>query len=147
MPKHGVFTPKGIANAMKAKGLSRLKWYCQMCQKQCRDENGFKCHQTSESHKRQMLVFGQNPKKFVDGFSDEFERGIRKIGPGKAIIVSYLVPGFAVVYGAVLLDESITLGTLAGLALIVGMRLSLAGGGGRGVSLAFASLLFPLLAA
>merc|ERR1711907_368881 len=56
-------TPKAIANRMKAK-----------CQKQCRDENGFKCHQTSESHKRQMLVFGQNPKKFVDGFSDEFER-------------------------------------------------------------------------
>jgi len=48
-----------------------------------------------------------------------FYRLIRKIGPGKAIIVSYLVPGYAVVYGAVLLDEAITLGTLAGLALIV----------------------------
>ena len=56
MPKHGVFTPKGIANAMKAKGLSRLKWYCQMCQKQCRDENGFKCHRMSEGHQRQMGV-------------------------------------------------------------------------------------------
>ncbi|KAK2197092.1 bifunctional DNA-RNA-binding protein Kin17 [Babesia duncani] len=27
---------------MKAKGLQKLKWYCQMCEKQCRDENGFK---------------------------------------------------------------------------------------------------------
>lgn len=51
-----------IANRIKAKGLQKLRWYCQMCNKQCRDENGFKCHQTSESHKRQMLVFGQAPE-------------------------------------------------------------------------------------
>ena len=51
-----------IANRIKAKGLQKLRWYCQMCNKQCRDENGFKCHQTSESHKRQMLVFGQMPE-------------------------------------------------------------------------------------
>ena len=50
-----------IGNRIKAKGLQKLRWYCQMCQKQCRDENGFKCHQNSESHKRQMEVFGQNP--------------------------------------------------------------------------------------
>ena len=52
-----------IGNRIKAKGLQKLRWYCQMCQKQCRDENGFKCHQNSESHKRQMEVFGQNPGK------------------------------------------------------------------------------------
>jgi hypothetical protein len=34
-----------IANRIKAKGLQKLRWYCQLCQKQCRDENGFKCHQ------------------------------------------------------------------------------------------------------
>ena len=34
-----------------------------MCQKQCRDENGFKCHLTSESHRRQMMVFGENPDR------------------------------------------------------------------------------------
>jgi len=45
----------------------------QMCQKQCRDENGFKCHLTSESHKRQMEVFGQAPQRIIDGFSEEFE--------------------------------------------------------------------------
>lgn len=44
-----------------------------MCGKQCRDENGFKCHLTSESHKRQMEVFGQNPHRIIDGFSEEFE--------------------------------------------------------------------------
>ena len=30
-----------IANRIKSKGLQKLRWYCQMCQKQCRDENGF----------------------------------------------------------------------------------------------------------
>ena len=38
----GFLTPKAIANRIKAKGLQKLRWYCQMCQKQCRDENGFK---------------------------------------------------------------------------------------------------------
>jgi hypothetical protein len=36
--KGGFLTPKAIANRIKAKGLQKLKWYCQMCQKQCRDE-------------------------------------------------------------------------------------------------------------
>jgi len=52
-----------IGNRIKSKGLQKLRWYCQMCQKQCRDENGFKCHLTSESHKRQMMVFGENPDR------------------------------------------------------------------------------------
>ena len=34
----GFLTPKAIANRIKAKGLQKLRWYCQMCQKQCRDE-------------------------------------------------------------------------------------------------------------
>ncbi|KAH7387191.1 hypothetical protein KP509_16G010000 [Ceratopteris richardii] len=45
-----------------------------MCQKQCRDENGFKCHCMSESHQRQMQVFGDNPNRFINGYSEEFER-------------------------------------------------------------------------
>ena len=38
MPKHGFLTPKAISNRIKSKGLQKLRWYCQMCQKQCRDE-------------------------------------------------------------------------------------------------------------
>ena len=34
----GFLTPKAIANRIKSKGLQKLRWYCQMCQKQCRDE-------------------------------------------------------------------------------------------------------------
>lgn len=67
-------SPKAIANKIKAKGLQKLRFYCQMCNKQCRDENGFKCHLTSESHKRQMEVFGQNPNRVIHDYSREFER-------------------------------------------------------------------------
>ena len=75
MGKHEVGTPKYIANKIKAKGLQKLRWYCQMCQKQCRDENGFKCHMMSESHQRQLLLFADNADKYIDEFSKEFEDG------------------------------------------------------------------------
>ncbi|KAL0808679.1 hypothetical protein ABMA28_013112 [Loxostege sticticalis] len=68
-------TPKYIANKIKAKGLQKLRWYCQMCQKQCRDENGFKCHTMSESHQRQLLLFADNASKYIDEFSKEFADG------------------------------------------------------------------------
>ncbi|KAK8496615.1 hypothetical protein V6N13_027278 [Hibiscus sabdariffa] len=74
MGKNDFLTPKAIANRIKAKGLQKLRWYCQMCQKQCRDENGFKCHSMSESHQRQMQIFGQNPDRILSGYSEEFER-------------------------------------------------------------------------
>ena len=99
MPKHGFLTPKAISNRIKSKGLQKLRWYCQMCQKQCRDEvspkrdlflccwfilflslsfslslslslqNGFKCHMMSESHQRQMLLVAENPGRYIGAFS------------------------------------------------------------------------------
>ena len=91
MPKHEFLTPKAISNRIKSKGLQKLRWYCQMCQKQCRDEvsleiltasqlllthalpwltqNGFKCHMSSESHQRQLLLVAENPGKFIGSFS------------------------------------------------------------------------------
>lgn len=75
MGKHQVGTPKYIANKIKAKGLQKLRWYCQMCEKQCRDKNGFKCHMMCESHQRQLLLFGNNAGKYIDEFSQEFEDG------------------------------------------------------------------------
>ncbi|XP_037551825.1 DNA/RNA-binding protein KIN17 [Nematolebias whitei] len=73
MGKADFLSPKAISNRIKAKGLQKLRWYCQMCQKQCRDENGFKCHCMSESHQRQLLLASENPTKFLDYFSDEFK--------------------------------------------------------------------------
>ena len=80
----GFLAPKQIANRIKARGLQKLRWYCQMCQKQCRDENGFKCHTMSESHMRQMEMFSQNSKSFMDEFSTEFEGGMMEIIARKA---------------------------------------------------------------
>ncbi|KAE9411250.1 hypothetical protein BT96DRAFT_961216 [Gymnopus androsaceus JB14] len=76
MPRAEVGTPKYVANQMKSKGLQRLRWYCQVCEKQCRDENGFKCHAASESHLRQMLVVGEHRWKahlqFLSGIPVHF---------------------------------------------------------------------------
>jgi drug/metabolite transporter (DMT)-like permease len=48
-----------------------------------------------------------------------FYTSIAEIGPAKASVVSYVAPAFAVVYGVVLLGESLTAGTIGGLALIL----------------------------
>ncbi|KAJ5999359.1 hypothetical protein N7451_007169 [Penicillium sp. IBT 35674x] len=65
-------TAKAIGNKIKAKGLGRLRWYCQACERQMRDANGFKCHITSESHVRQMLILGENAPKAINDFSQQF---------------------------------------------------------------------------
>ncbi|XP_017485803.1 PREDICTED: DNA/RNA-binding protein KIN17 [Rhagoletis zephyria] len=79
MGRAEVGTPKYLANKMKAKGLQKLRWYCQMCEKQCRDENGFKCHTMSESHQRQLLLFADSPGKFLHSFSKEFSDGYMEL--------------------------------------------------------------------
>jgi drug/metabolite transporter (DMT)-like permease len=45
---------------------------------------------------------------------------ISEVGPGRATVVAYIAPGFSVVYGVVLLGERFTVGTAAGLVLILG---------------------------
>jgi drug/metabolite transporter (DMT)-like permease len=53
-------------------------------------------------------------------------------GPRTTSLVAYVAPGFSVVYGVVLLDESFGLTTLAGLVLIVGGSWLAVNGGTRG---------------
>ncbi|KAI1103251.1 domain of Kin17 curved DNA-binding protein-domain-containing protein [Jackrogersella minutella] len=72
MPKAEVGSTKYLANKLKSKGLQRLRWYCQICEKQCRDANGFKMHTQSESHTRKMVLVGEDPKKYIDEFSNDF---------------------------------------------------------------------------
>ncbi|KAF1970285.1 hypothetical protein BU23DRAFT_538274 [Bimuria novae-zelandiae CBS 107.79] len=74
MPRAEVGSTKHLANQMKSKGLQRLRWWCEPCQKQCRDANGFKCHVQSESHVRQMHVVGENPQKYIQNYSGDFQR-------------------------------------------------------------------------
>jgi drug/metabolite transporter (DMT)-like permease len=44
---------------------------------------------------------------------------IAEIGPGRASLVAYIAPGFAVVYGVTLLSEPLTAGAILGLVLIL----------------------------
>ena len=44
---------------------------------------------------------------------------ITEIGPGRASLVAYIAPGFAVLYGVALLSEPLTAGAVLGLALIL----------------------------
>ena len=48
-----------------------------------------------------------------------FYKLIAEVGAGRASLVSYLAPGVALFYGALLLDEAITPAAVAGLALIL----------------------------
>jgi drug/metabolite transporter (DMT)-like permease len=48
-----------------------------------------------------------------------FYRLMREIGPARASLVSYLAPGVALFYGALLLDETITPASIAGLVAIL----------------------------
>jgi len=50
-----------------------------MCSKQCRDQNGFKCHLTSESHQRQLLLFAEDQNSYLRQFSREFESNFMHI--------------------------------------------------------------------
>ena len=45
---------------------------------------------------------------------------INGIGPARAALVSYLAPGIALFYGAIFLDEEITVAAIGGLVLILG---------------------------
>ena len=53
------------------------------------------------------------------------------VGPARTFVVTYIAPGFALVYGVTLLDESLTFGGLAGLTLIVGGSVLAAGTSGE----------------
>jgi drug/metabolite transporter (DMT)-like permease len=44
---------------------------------------------------------------------------ISTVGPARTVIVTYVAPGFAIVYGAVFLSEEITIATIGGFVLIL----------------------------
>jgi len=75
MGKSDVGGLKAMAKHSKMIGLQKLRFYCQMCEKQCRDENGFKCHITTEGHLRQMQLFAENSEGILNDFSTAFKSG------------------------------------------------------------------------
>ena len=79
MPKAEVGSVKHLSNQMKSKGLQRLRWFCQVCEKQTRDENGFKCHVQSESHVRRMQTVGADANKVINDYSQQFQSDFLKL--------------------------------------------------------------------
>lgn len=72
-------TYKAAAKKIKAAGLQKLRWYCEMCRKQCRDDNGFKNHCLSESHIKNMKHFAQHRGRIIAGNSQIFASGFIRI--------------------------------------------------------------------
>jgi len=53
--------------------LGKHKYYCEMCQKQCKDENAFSQHKKSYHHTKMMGNFSERPQFFTGKYSKEFE--------------------------------------------------------------------------
>ena len=69
MGKDRKWSTKKIWNNL---GKSRLNFYCPMCQKQCRDAQGFKSHCESDAHNYQMKLFSENEEMYIEQFSNDF---------------------------------------------------------------------------
>ena len=59
---------------MNSGGLGKLKNYCQLCKKQCQDENGYKLHIRSSYHLKMLGQHNENPNSAMGSFSFAFEK-------------------------------------------------------------------------
>ncbi|CCC70925.1 hypothetical protein NCAS_0G00380 [Naumovozyma castellii] len=76
MAKAEFGTAKFLSKQMKAKGLQKLKFYCQVCHKQCRDENGFRSHIKAPSH---LQKISQITAEDINNYTTEFERNFLRL--------------------------------------------------------------------
>lgn len=76
MGKAEAGSAKYQSKLLKASGLQKLKYYCQLCLKQCRDANGFKSHLSSPSHLSRISNLSKDGKgaSVVLEYLREFER-------------------------------------------------------------------------
>lgn len=61
----------------KARGLQRLRWYCQACEKQCRDEHGFRLHCSAASHRAKAETAAKNVPEYSRRFEATFVAALR----------------------------------------------------------------------
>lgn len=86
MGRAEVGTAKYASKQMKARGLQKLRFYCQVCQKQCRDDNGFKSHIKSPSHVKKISQVSQaDIDEYTRQFEDDFLRLLRSTHGEKRI--------------------------------------------------------------
>ncbi|KAK6459391.1 domain of Kin17 curved DNA-binding protein-domain-containing protein [Scheffersomyces xylosifermentans] len=81
MARAEVGSAKYQSKKLKAAGLQKLKFYCQLCEKQCRDANGFKNHLSSPSHQNKIVELSEsgNGNKIVDEYSSQFEQDFLRL--------------------------------------------------------------------
>jgi DNA/RNA-binding protein KIN17 len=80
---------KHLSNQMKQKGLTRLRWFCSLCDRALRDENSFKQHTQSKSHLEKALDGGTRYKELEEENSQNFLRNFvntLKTGHGEKTI-------------------------------------------------------------
>lgn len=66
---------KYLAKQKRRRGLQKTRFYCQVCERQCLDENGFTCHIKSEVHMRNLkkeLQQKGGSRQLIDRYSDDF---------------------------------------------------------------------------
>lgn len=76
MGRDDVGTAKYQSKKLKASGLQKLKYYCQICGKQCRDENGFKNHLNSPSHRGKVESLSSGA---IANYCKQFEHDFLKL--------------------------------------------------------------------
>ena len=76
MSGDGFATASFLNKQMKTRGLQKLRFYCQICQKQCRDENGYKSHSKSPSHLKKL---SQMTHADIDKYTSQFQKEFLKL--------------------------------------------------------------------
>lgn len=66
-------------NANTNSRLYKLKYFCQICNKQMQDKDGFNCHLNSNYHRQNMEIISDNPNYYISNYSKEFESGYMDI--------------------------------------------------------------------
>lgn len=50
------------------------KFFCQICNRQCQDKDGFTCHLKSKTHQKNIERVAKSPQKYIDNYSNDFKR-------------------------------------------------------------------------
>lgn len=81
MARAEVGTAKHQSKQLKASGLQKLKFFCQICEKQCRDANGFKNHLSSPSHQGRIQELSETGKgrAVIEEYSLDFQRDFLRL--------------------------------------------------------------------
>lgn len=94
---------KIISKKLKYGRLQKLKWYCEICQHQCNNEQSFRQHVQSDKHRVMMSHFRANSNKILmsnsTAFKNTFLDVLRRMFPNREVAAN-------VVYIQVIKDKN-----------------------------------------